>query len=269
MNSAEIAENSLEVPETREWVDEDGIRTVESYKYNEDGQLIKTTRRIRDIKTIKRIPMRVYERMNIVPFGIPDGKNEGVTIKALDQIFLERPNRKEKKNEKPVEIGKGTLCCRYCKGQHLSAHCPHKEFYMAKKEEAKPAAKESSAPSRKYVPPAQRISQDSGYREEEDDYVLRIWNVAEDVDEYKLRSLFDFNGKLKRLHIPRAYETKKSRGFAFAYYEKKEDAQAAIDMCNGYALNHLILDVSFYEKKTPTRRRLSGYGRYLPQNLKR
>ena len=49
----------------------------------------------------------------------------------------------------------------------------------------------------------------------------------------------------------------------------REDAQAAIDMCNGYALNHLILDVSFYEKKTPTRRRLSGYGRYLPQNLKR
>ena len=35
---------------------------------------------------------------------------------------------------------------------------------MAKKEEAKPAAKESSAPSRKYVPPAQRISQDSGCR---------------------------------------------------------------------------------------------------------
>ena len=56
----------IEVPETREWVDEDGIRTVESYKYNEDGQLIKTTRRIRDIKTIKRIPMRVYERVSLV-----------------------------------------------------------------------------------------------------------------------------------------------------------------------------------------------------------
>ena len=25
--------------------------------------------------------------MNIVPFGIPDGKNEGVTIKALDQVW--------------------------------------------------------------------------------------------------------------------------------------------------------------------------------------
>ena len=37
-------------------------------------------------------------------------------------------------------------------------------------------------------------------------------------------------------------------------------------MFNGYAINHLILSVSFAEKKKPTTRYTSGYGKALPQN---
>lgn len=49
----------------------------------------------------------------------------------------------------------------------------------------------------------------------------------------------------------------------------REEAQRAIDTFNGYAINHLILNVSFAEKKKPTTRYTSGYGKALPQNTKR
>ena len=55
--------NAIEPPPTKEWIDENGIKTVESYRYNSEHQLIKTTKRSRVVKTIKSVPRRVYDRV--------------------------------------------------------------------------------------------------------------------------------------------------------------------------------------------------------------
>lgn len=50
----------------------------------------------------------------------------------------------------------------------------------------------------------------------------------------------------------------------------REEADKAIAAFNGYALNHLILSLSYAEKKKSTGPRFStGYGRALPQNVRK
>ena len=61
--STSLNANAIEPPPTKEWIDENGIKTVESYRYNMDDQLIKTTRRSRVMKITKSVPRRVYERV--------------------------------------------------------------------------------------------------------------------------------------------------------------------------------------------------------------
>ena len=51
---------------------------------------------------------------------------------------------------------------------------------------------------------------------------------------------------------------------------RREDADRAIAELNGYALNHLILSLGYSEKKkTSAPRYATGYGRALPQNVRR
>lgn len=104
-------------------------------------------------------------------------------------------------------------------------------------------------------------------------------NIAEDINEHQLRNLFrDYH--YTRLRLVTDFNTKKSRGFAFANFATKyiwmcvvmgrEDADRAIAAFNGYALNHLILALSYSEKKKSTGPRYAtGYGKALPQNVRR
>lgn len=60
-----------------------------------------------------------------------------------------------------------------------------------------------------------------------------------------------------------------SQLFAFVVMYR-EEADKAIAAFNGYALNHLILSLSYAEKKKSTGPRFStGYGRALPQNVRK
>ncbi|CBK22405.2 Translation initiation factor 3 (EIF-3) [Blastocystis hominis] len=229
------------------------------------NQLIKTTRRSRVMKITKSVPRRVYERMQIVPFGLPSGGNEGVTIQSQDQIYFEKPSEQEKV-EKPAETRKSTFVCRICKGNHLAANCPNRG-----QEEPTPSAAvyqpKQAAKSDRYVPPNQR--ERSSGQEEDDQFIVRINNVADDVDEKKLYSMLNWNYSLRRVHIPKSYDTNKPRGYAFAYFHDKESAEEVIRRYDGYALNHLILEVKMWEKKAGGRTYRTGYGRALPQNAKR
>lgn len=106
-------------------------------------------------------------------------------------------------------------------------------------------------------------------QDDDNQFVVRINNVADDVDEKDLAALLNRNRSLRRVHIPKSYETNKPRGYAFAYFRDKEGAEEAIRQYDGYALNHLILEVKMWEKKAGSRTYRTGYGRALPQNAKR
>lgn len=65
-DSTSLYANAIELPPTKEWIDENGIKTVESYRYTLENQLIKTTRRSRVMKITKSVPRRVYERVSLL-----------------------------------------------------------------------------------------------------------------------------------------------------------------------------------------------------------
>lgn len=170
--------------------------------------------------------------------------------------------------------------CRICKGNHLAANCPNRG-----QEEPTPSAAvyqpKQAAKSDRYVPPNQRERSSGRHhelmccvflfvgQEEDDQFIVRINNVADDVDEKKLYSMLNWNYSLRRVHIPKSYDTNKPRGYAFAYFHDKESAEEVIRRYDGYALNHLILEVKMWEKKAGGRTYRTGYGRALPQNAKR
>lgn len=107
-------------------------------------------------------------------------------------------------------------------------------MYLEKKEEVKAPAP-SAGPSNisgKYMPPALRRNNErssecmiindwwSVDREEEEDYSVRILNVAEDVTDHQLRDLFRGYNYTK-LRIITDFNTKRSRGFAFVNFATK------------------------------------------------
>ncbi|KAM7456932.1 hypothetical protein BLSTO_02315 [Blastocystis sp. subtype 1] len=260
----------VELPEPTKTTDENGITTIVSWKYNADKQRVKVTKRVKLVEKKEMVLKRVLERSKIVPFNLPKGGNEGVTLQAVEEIHMEKPGHAEKKEEGLKPSG-GSFTCRYCKGPHMSMRCPYREMFMSKEQpkEEKPAAAAPRTEGR-YVPPSMRKTSEktAEYREEES-YGVRVSNLAEDVTEMQLRDLFSKCGHITRARVITDFETKRSRGFAFVNYDTKEEAQRAIDMFNGYAINHLILSVSFAEKKKPTTRYTSGYGKALPQNQRR
>ena len=89
------------------------------------------------------------------------------------------------------------------------------------------------------------------------------------MDEKTLSAMLNWNYSLRRVYIPKNYDTNKPRGYALAYFRDKEGAAEAIRKFDGYALNHLILEVKMWEKKAGGRTYRTGYGRALPQNAKR
>ena len=186
--------------------------------------------------------------MQIVPFGLPSGGNEGVTIQSQDQVFGSFPSlisrsisksrasrRRWRSQLRPGRYfsvyflsTQSAFVCRICKGNHLAANCPNRG-----QEEPTPSAAvyqpKQAAKSDRYVPPNQRERSSGRHhelmccvflfvgQEEDDQFIVRINNVADDVDEKKLYSMLNWNYSLRRVHIPKSYDTNKPRGYAFFY----------------------------------------------------
>ena len=264
-----------ELPATVESpIDENGIKTITSYKWGPNQELVKVTRKVQMEKVETPVLKRVLERTHIKPFGLPAGGNEGVTNLGGEDIRMEKNRPVEEEEKKPVVRVTSGIVCRFCKGPHLTAKCPNKDAYdqQAQKESAPAAAPApSSGTSGKYVPPSLRNTRKTAeYKDEEEGVSIRISNIATDVDERELIYLFRNCGDLTRLRLICEYGTHKSRGFAFATYPTKEEADRAIQMYDRYALNHLLLSVTIAEKKKTTGPRYStGYGKALPQNMGR
>ncbi|KAF9324441.1 hypothetical protein BGZ91_002952, partial [Linnemannia elongata] len=60
-----------------------------------------------------------------------------------------------------------------------------------------------------------------------------IGGLAVQIDEYRLRQIFERFGDVKDATFPKDRNTGMSRGFGFVTYSKEEDAQNAINTMNG------------------------------------
>lgn len=284
-NWADQVTDGDELPPPHEQYDDvKGIKTVIEYRLNEDGK------KVRSVKTFsvekRKVSKSVAKRKAWRKYGAaksdPPGPNPSNTIVA-EEIFMQFVHTKEAQNteaaagekdplEKLKAAGTGKMVsCRYCKGDHWSKECPHKDKLEALDEmkkkaggapgDAAAAAQAAgggpggadAARAGKYIPPSQRdgakrgTGVDVGGRggQRDETATIRVTNLSEDTQESDLQELFAPFGNISRIFLAKDKVTGQSKGFAFINYYARKDAAAAIEGVSGHGFDHLILNVEW------------------------
>ncbi|KAI2635537.1 eukaryotic translation initiation factor 3 subunit-like protein [Xylaria nigripes] len=280
----EADEVSVELPPPQTIQNKDGTKTTITYRINENGQKVKTTRRIRLVTHREVVNPRVAERKTWAKFGSSEKDSAGPqmdTTSIGENIILRLSTnwRKDTKDEtKDVaantmkeQLKDKTVKCRICNGEHFTARCPYKDTMAPVGPEGgadvaagmgdEPATSQlaGSAGGKKgsYVPPALRGDRGgaggekmggSKYSERDDLATLRVTNVSELADEDEIRDMFQRFGRVSRVFLAKDRDTGLAKGFAFVSYVDRSDAVKACAKMDGYGFKHLILRVEFAKK---------------------
>ncbi|DAZ96757.1 TPA: hypothetical protein N0F65_012334 [Lagenidium giganteum] len=268
--------------------DENGVRTIVSWKYNDANQKVKVTTKVKKVTEVLKISKRVMERRHWEKFGdaLDDGDNSNVTYKSYEEVFLDDPNADqilpgEKKEEENVFAGvknSSIVVCRHCGmvGDHWTLKCPYKDTPVdelptdlatrgteggdsgaaagASAPEAGGSALANAFGSGRYVPPSLRGRE--GERpsmmdsDDRDNATLRVTNISPDTREDDLKDLFRAFGPVSRVYLAKDRETFQSRGFAFVSFIHREDAERALNKLQGYGYDHLILKLEWAKPST-------------------
>ncbi|KAG8651366.1 eukaryotic translation initiation factor 3 subunit G [Manihot esculenta] len=250
--------------------DENGIKKVIEYKFNDDGDKVKITTTTRVRKLAKaRLSKKAVERRNWAKFGdaVHEDVGSRLTMVSTEEILLERPRAPGTKVEETklpgdnlAQLGKGgavLMVCRTCgkKGDHWTSRCPYKDLapqpegFIDKPAAADNAAAAAGATKGAYVPPSMRAGAErtggSDMRRRNEENSVRVTNLSEDTREPDLLELFRTFGQVSRVYVAIDQKTGVSRGFGFVNFVNKEDAERAINKLNGYGYDNLILRVEW------------------------
>lgn len=201
----------MELPPPQTIQNKDGTKTTITYRLNENGQKVKTTRRIRLVTHREVVNPRVAERKTWTKFGLSEkdsvGPQPDTTSVGENIIFRLSTNwRKDTKDESKdpnanamkEQLKDKTVKCRICNGEHFTARCPYKDTMAPVGADvgADPAAgmgddlgaQAGGAGGKKgsYVPPALRGDRAGAgermgggkYGERDDLATLRVTNVS-------------------------------------------------------------------------------------------
>ncbi|KAF0749048.1 hypothetical protein AaE_007155 [Aphanomyces astaci] len=119
--------------------DANGVRTIVSWKFDDDKNKVKVTTKIQKVQTVHKISKRVTERKSWGKFGegLNVEGNTNVTYSSNETVFMDDPNADqilpgEKKEEESVFSGvkqTSIVVCRHCGmvGDHWTLKCPYKD----------------------------------------------------------------------------------------------------------------------------------------------
>lgn len=161
--------------------------------------------------------------------------------------------------------GGGVMRCRFCKQtDHWSVNCPYKDLLDDQQEDAEggpppPGAFGDDADRKKkveemqasgrYVPPSMRSGAGRGVSMNDprgrDENTVRVTNLPEDTTDQDLRDLFQSIGRVTRIFLAKDKQTGRSKGFAFVTYERRDDAEKAIQTISGHRYDYVILKVEW------------------------
>ena len=116
----------------------DGTKTVVSYRFNDDGKRLKTTRRIRTTVVKEYVNPRVAERRGWAKFGLEKGHAAGPSFDttSVGENIIFRPSvtwkkdgkeDKEKGEDPKAKLKNMKVKCRICDGEHFTAKCEWKD----------------------------------------------------------------------------------------------------------------------------------------------
>ncbi|KAI9329579.1 eukaryotic translation initiation factor 3 subunit G-domain-containing protein [Zopfochytrium polystomum] len=249
--------------------DANGIRTVVSYRTNEDGKKVKVTAKVRTNVVHVQVNPAVARRRQLKKFGDSAGLKPGIDSNSTlfgEKVVLKLTSTgKGLEDTAPTEadlmkekLGQTKILCRICKGDHWTTKCPFKDSHQpldaAGEKDAEPAAVPRLSSGR-YVPPGARGgarssgADDTGGSKRDDYYTLRITNLSEDATEPDIKDLVSRFGPTARVFVARDRETNVCKGFAFVSFYSREDANRCMSALSGYGYDNLILHVEFAKNK--------------------
>ncbi|KAK0718345.1 eukaryotic translation initiation factor 3 subunit G-domain-containing protein [Lasiosphaeria miniovina] len=277
---------TVDLPPPQKITNKDGSSTIIEYRYNDNGQKVKTTRRIRFITHREVVSPRVAERKTWAKFGASakDGNGPAADTTSVGENIIFKPSvnwRKDAKdevNDPNAQAMKDKLKdkkvkCRICNGEHFTARCPYKDTMapigegvdtadvaagMGDEPIAQGPGAAGAGKKGSYVPPALRGDRAGAgaagdrmggkYGERDDLATLRVTNVSEMAEESELRDMFERFGRVTRVFLAKDRDTGLAKGFAFISFADREDAVKACNKMDGWGFKHLILRVEFAKK---------------------
>lgn len=136
----ELEETTADLPPPQTIQNKDGTKTIISFRYNEAGNKVKTTRRIRLTTHREVVNPRVADRKTWAKFGQsardPVGPAADTTSVGENIIFRPSANWKKDANDESKDANANALKdklkdkkvkCRICNGEHFTARCPYKD----------------------------------------------------------------------------------------------------------------------------------------------
>lgn len=252
------AEDDIPTPEVTS--NEDGTKTVVSYRQNAKGQRVRITQIIKEVKVKEKVHPLIAARRGWAKYGkekhTPPGPDtrttqlgEKVELKlAMLWREQEKKEQEEKMEQKANVVTLQRIRCRTCGGEHYTAKCPYKDTLGAD------AAAKAPEPEwgNKYVPV--HLRPNAPTREARDDLcTLRVLqlNTAIVTEDMLERELFARFGPLQRVALIRDRETRESKGFAYITFETETKARNALEELNGKGYHNLILQMEWLKRKKP------------------
>ncbi|KAK4204985.1 eukaryotic translation initiation factor 3 subunit G-domain-containing protein [Triangularia verruculosa] len=129
-----------DLPPPQKIQNKDGSTTIIEYRYNDQNQKVKTTRRIRYITHREVVNPRVAERKSWSKFGqsVKDPAGPAPDTTSVGENIIFRPSinwRKDAKDESKDpnaqamkdKLKDKKVKCRICNGEHFTARCPYKD----------------------------------------------------------------------------------------------------------------------------------------------
>lgn len=136
----DVEDTANELPPPQTISNKDGTKTTITYGYNDKGQKVKTTRRIRLMTHREVVNPRVAERMSWTKLGLSskDGPGPAADTTSVGENIIFRPSaswRKDAKDESKDpnaaalkdKLKDKKVKCRICNGEHFTARCPYKD----------------------------------------------------------------------------------------------------------------------------------------------
>lgn len=274
MSTSNWADQERELPAPQVIDNNDGTKTIISYRLNDQKKKVKVTQKIKFVKTTKTVNPAVAKRSHWKRFGIerdnktvgPDTKTTQIMegVKLILSTTWKADEEKEQQEAAKARVGKSAFVCRICGGRHLTAHCPYKDQFGFGKGDvpgiSSPAgaantslkSASSSGPS-KYVLPHLRNGANGGAGATApvptEVPALRITNLNSAIDRDALQSIVSRFGNYDRVSILKNRETGEPLGVAFVNMTTLKGAEAVKENLDGKGLMNMIISVDWARPK--------------------
>eukprot|EP00475_Leptophrys_vorax_P008575 TRINITY_DN1554_c0_g1_i1.p2 TRINITY_DN1554_c0_g1~~TRINITY_DN1554_c0_g1_i1.p2 ORF type:complete len:290 (-),score=101.15 TRINITY_DN1554_c0_g1_i1:1204-2073(-) len=224
-----------------------GVRTIIKHFRNEQGNVVRQTRRLVQKKKQIKVHRAVHERRQLPKFGdvagAPSGLEPGVSYSDAAMTLKLTGEREEEKSAADDILDQ--LNKRNKKGfLFTQSQKARKEAAEAKGEGEDGDMAVVMDSSGKFVPSALKRGP-GGSRFDDDLPTVKVGNLAEEATRDDLHVLFRNFGQVHRVHIATDKDSGRSRGYAFVTFQRKEDAEKAIAKLNGHGYSNLILTVEW------------------------